>query len=230
MKYLISITLLSLMSVFQLLSPPKPKNSEKSAQADVLHIYVNDLTESNSWLPLVSKNEIFALNLSCTGQYAHFQLAGVCITPDSRRQIPFISEKVDCELLTPTGNLYRQSAIRQENEKKCNRIKIKAACITDSLMHYIGKPRNMQHTDINGALLLTRQICAPFENTNTEIKVILISDCLQDLPGGGQLKPIVFPPNVTIYVIGKSEKVALDQLFPSNKVVEIPALKSQFLQ
>lgn len=230
MRYILAVAILSFFPVYQYLHPGKADQpATPVAKPGILYIYLNDLTASDAWIPPLPKDEVFNLVVHNVQSYSHVQVSGIRITADSRRQTPYLSEKIICDLQPATGNLYQQSAIRSTNKKMFDRARLQAAFTTDSLMSYIDLPRTDQHTDMNGALLLAKQLCIPYDRENMKIKIVIIGDCLHDMSRTKALQPISFPTNTTIYVIGKSDEVDLQRLFPLNKVVELPVFKAQFV-
>ena len=225
MKYFLTAILLIVVICLYRQSNPAPKASP--AISTGFYIFLNDISGSDPWLNL-PKKEIYGMLMQDTLEYDFIQMAGIKIDGDSRRQVPYLSPLVACRLKPLDGNLYHRSAIQQQNKNAFNQFRLQCAYNTDSLMRYIAQPRTAPRTDVNGALSLALELTGLPNYQNADIYLILLSDCLQDMPDGKPLQTFIFPPNTIIYIIGKSPKVDLKKIFPSNRIIVMPTFKAQF--
>lgn len=223
---LILSCLLLLASCEKCFSPdaPKPLPAAKS----VLNIIINDISQSNYWLQL-PKAEVLQLLLQDSSCRPSIQVAGLLIQDSSQIQQPYLSGILMPGLSASEGDIFERTETDQQNLKAMAAFKTQARLATDSLLAWLGKPHSTLQSDVNGALTLACQLANQTCYANWDIRLIILSDLLQDTHDGRAIHAFIFPGGTIIYLIGKSDQVTDTLVFPQNTIRIPPAFKAQFM-
>lgn len=204
-----------------------PTKNLPEASQHILNIVVNDISGSDAWLSL-TKSEILALLLQDSCRSGSTQLAGICIDERGEKQTPFLSAEMGHIIQSLDVDIYEEAAARNFNKKSLAKYQVSCRNAADSFARHIILPRNAPYSNVNGALGLSLKLGTLPNYQNYLIRLIILSDLLQDMPNGAPIGSFVFPPNTVVYVIGSSDELELKRIFPANKVVALPAFKALF--
>ncbi|NUO01125.1 MAG: hypothetical protein HUU01_10980 [Saprospiraceae bacterium] len=194
----------------------------------LLVLLINDVSGSAAHLSLPPE-EVTMMILTDSLRES-IQLAGIVINSESGRQTPYFGKTIrpGLGMLTGRETIYERAAIEKHNDKMRQQLASAAQMETDSLLSHLNMPRADSLTDLNGALRHAQKLCAQPGFSRHEIWMILVSDLLHDLPASPRQQSFAFPPNVTIYLIGRNDEVRIETIFPENEVVELTAFRAEF--
>jgi hypothetical protein len=194
----------------------------------LLVLLLNDVSGSAAHLSLPPE-EVTMMILTDSLRKS-IQLAGIVINGESSRQTPYFGHvvKPGFRKLSGRETIYERAAIEDHNDKERLRFASAARLEADSLLSHLNMPRTDSLTDLNGALRHAQKLCSQPGFSRHEIRMILVSDLLHDLPANPRQQSFAFPPNVTIYLIGRNDEVRIETIFPDNEVVELTAFRAEF--
>ena len=198
-------------------------------KVDVLNIIVNDISQSDHWLELPPL-DVLALLLSDSSRIKSNQLAGILIDEQGMTQQLYLSEKIALELKSETGSIYDQVAAADGNKKMKERYRQRCQTIVDQFASRVVLPRTAVWSDVNQALEMAARLARLPCYKDHEIRLIVLSDLIQDMPGHHRLKPALFPPNVTIYLVGLDDAVDASLVFPQNQTFVLPHFRASLIQ
>lgn len=221
---LIVLALLVISSCGTTIQPP---TENAILSRPLLYIFINDISRSNPWLQLPRK-EILDLVLQDSMYRPAIQLAGILIQENSTAQTPFLSQILLPRMQACEGNIFVRSEKSKRNETAMKEYEHLGSDSVDSLLSYLEKPRKLLKSDINGAITLAITLAGQPGYQNYDIRVVIMSDLLQETNENNVLNSFEFPPHSTVYLIGSSSKIAPEIVFPHNSIVKLAVFKAQF--
>jgi hypothetical protein len=234
MKNAILLCTVLLLSLYYFNMEPTPAMASQvavtvpaTASIRNLNIILNDVSSSNSWLAL-TEYELLGLLLQDSSRSNITQLAGILINESGANQTPFWSREIMLENRRTDGDIYEEAAALTFNKKSTKQFKALCAIEASRFSKQLLLPRTASYSDVNGAITLALKMSKLSRYRNYSIRLIILSDMLQDTPDGKTLETFGFPANTTIYVVGQASAVDIKQVFPKNNVVELPAFQAAF--
>jgi len=204
-----------------------PTTESATLGKPILYIFINDVSKSNQWLQL-SKKEVLDVVLQDSTSRQAIQLAGILIQENSSAQTPYLSQTLEPKMKACDGNVFERSAISQRNDILMKEYHHLGSLAVDSLLAHLEKPRKLLKSDINGALSLAITLASQPGYQDFEIRVVILSDLLQDTNENDVLNTFKFPQQTTLYLIGTSSTIDPEIVFPKNAVVKLAVFKAQF--
>lgn len=203
-------------------TPPQPPTQKVLFIAEDFSLSARHL----KWTPEALVEIILADSLE-----AEITLAGMFIGNESYKQTPFLAGVVQPNILPLSGreNVYQRSQILQRNAANRARFEQEVHAAVRRLFNYLKKPRDHKQTDLYGALSKAEIFLTQPAFCKAEIDFFLISDLKHDLPGSSARQAFRYPNNVRIISVGRDREVRIEQLFPDQTIIEIVALRHQFL-
>lgn len=221
------LIVLALLVISSCSTAPDATNEGVPSGKPLLYIFINDVSESNPWLELPRK-EMLNLVLQDSMSRPAIQLAGILIQENSQAQTPFLSQVLTPKFEYCEGNIFERTAAAQQNDILMKAYQNLGALAVDSLLAHLERPRKLLKSDINGAISLAITLANQPGYQDFDIRVVILSDLLQDTIDGEELKTFEFPPKTTVYLIGSSSSIALEKVFPKTDIVKLAVFKAQF--
>jgi hypothetical protein len=206
---------------------PQPTTESTALGRPLLYIFINDVSQSNPWLQLPRK-EMLDLVLQDSVSRPAIQLAGILIQENSSAQTPYLSQVLKPKIQICGGNVFERSAISQTNDILMKEYHHLGSLTVDSLLSHLEKPRKLLKSDINGAVTLAITLASQPGYQDFDIRVVILSDLIQDTHENDVLNAFEFPPQTRLYLIGTSSTVTPEKVFPRNDIVKLTVFKAQF--
>lgn len=155
-------------------------------------------------------------------------VAGFKIQADSYLQTPYVSPLLRPFVQPLSGNIYQRQQTETQNETLRSMYHDSCKSAVRALSDYLNLPRDEKYTDITGALFLSAQMANQPNFKDYEIRLIIFSDMIQDLPKPHQVNPIEFPVNTRIFIVGKSQGVDVESLIKNDGIIYLSAFNADF--
>jgi hypothetical protein len=202
----------------------KPSNEKKKTLVVVLY----DVSKSVDKYATLKEDHLRTLFYSI-GAKGGGEFYGYLIKSSSSEQDPFIWTIPRLDTLVLNGNRYQVNNQRKINDqkKKVFEEAFKGFLISAKESLIVGK--NQLFTDLQNAFELAKTTLEQSSFDSHKKELVIISDCLQDLPERSGLNNFEFPSNTEILVVRPSTKIELQELFPSNHVRKYVSINDAFL-
>lgn len=202
-----------------------PATAPESTGTATFLILVNDISQSNDYLE-IKPAHVQAL-IGKYGKQGGVQMTGILIQSNSTRQQTVCTDFIRLDTMEVSGTwlIAKQTSKKNEAIKVAytNQLRTASELITAKIL----LPRDHQYSDVKGALRLAKIAAEHPDYQNANIRVVILSDLLHDVPGQKpHLEPMVFPPNVEIILIGNAPGIDCQKIFPKNKVMQMTNFQS----
>jgi hypothetical protein len=192
----------------------------------LLYLLINDV--SGSAKHLVYASAVMSTLLARDTLRPAIQVAGVRTLANSYLQTPYVSQLLKPSLQLVDGTIYERQETETLNERLRSIYRDSCQSVVRDLSEYLNLPRDEKHTDITGALFLAAQMANQPNFKDYEIRLIILSDMIQDLPRPRKVEPIEFPVNTRIFIVGKSPGVDIESLIKKDGIIYLSAFNADF--
>lgn len=151
------------------------------------------------------------------------------LAKDSNQQEVLLDGPFHLPLMSEEGrSIYQLNEIRTFNQEAQSgfeeKIKDYLSLFDDSILG----THNLAYSDVKGALQLVGILSRQQRFQAARIRLILLSDLLQDIPGDHTLGSFIFPPHTKIYAVGVAPTVDLEKVFPENDLDQLVRFSAEF--
>jgi hypothetical protein len=214
----IPITLILGIILFSCNNSNNILETNKNKIIQTLCVLNYDITLSNDEYAYLKENHLKQLYHQI-GINGGGKFYGLHIKADSETQDPVEAQIQLLELLPEEGNAFQQENIKQLNEEKRSEFKRSEKEFLINIKDKFLLPKTEEATDVENALLLSKNILSNPEYKDWKKVLIIISDLLNEQPGvaGHEIKnPIQLPNDVIIAIVRPSKNIIIKTIFNHN--------------
>lgn len=194
---------------------------------NTLTIVLNDVSISTHYMGDLSSGIAALLKQDVLRGDAH--LAAIRITAQSLQQQPLYLTLPNLDTLPVHGNRYERARIEAENKGKWSKFNKLLNTTEEQLRSKVFISKAAPWSDINGAFHMALQFAEEADRNGFIVRLIVISDLIQDTEDGDHLSEFIFPANTEVIVLGEPEEVRLKQVLPQNSYRLMPTLILPFI-
>lgn len=213
MKLHAVLTLIILVGVASCTSKSSEKALPKKKQ---LFVLVYDISKSNESYAILNKGHIESI-YTYMGHNGGGKMYGLHIQSNSDRQEPVNYTISALDTIVVKGNRVQASNIRKKNRKLTESFETGREIFVGNASGALLKEKTEKFSDIQNALLLTRQIVCMPEYASWEKSILIISDMVNDFPprdGVDRLNPVEFGVQAKIGIVRPSSSINIEEIFP----------------
>jgi hypothetical protein len=200
-------------------------NSKKDKRDESLLIIINDISKSTDEFLIFSESHIKTL-LRQLGENGGAKVYGLLIKSNSNKQEPIRAIVPIMNTINGRGsNRIMKAKIQRHNEDVLNSFESEIQTSSRELCNGLLVPKDEDYTDINGALEIVNLILD--QSHAEDKKVLILSDMINDLPGGKDVDPISTSINdseAELLFVRPNNDVDLPSLFPSNQIKKFSSI------
>lgn len=187
-------------------------------------ILVTDATRSDRFIRLDTAT---LRNFLSHYLFQGVELSVLAVLPNSYKQTVYYSGKLRLDTLPVSSNFIVNRKNRKENQRRISGIDNLLHPVLDSIQEQFIEMTVYDSSDVNGAMDKTVLTASNPVYQDRKVLVIIASDLLQDLIKyvGEETRPIQFPSNVRLVVIGNHPSIDLKKLFPGHSPIELPSFQ-----
>lgn len=141
----------------------------------------------------------------------------VTILANSSMQQPLQSTELNpCRLKVVKGSAIQRDNIRAINNTLIQEHSTQRTPFVQSLVDLTTWKKEQPFSDVYGAMQIAMQICGNRKYSNYDISVILVSDCLNDIPPRNGIDPfpaMMLPDNVHLAIVRPATQIDVNSLF-----------------
>lgn len=208
--------LLLVLLAFMLTSCGKNQKQETSPVLVIQEILVvvYDVSLSTDAYAMLQP-EHFTLIYHDMGYSGGGRYYGLFIKSNSQRQDPFMMDVPVLDTLPIRGNSYQQQNRLNKNREIISQFESGTDAFVKAISEKMLLPKKAEFSDVQNALELANGILSMPEYKTWNKRLLIISDCENDLPpvdGIDKMTPVKFEADVKIAVVRQSGKVNVTEI------------------
>lgn len=203
------------------------KETKTSSSRPAVFVLVYDISKSNESYALLDTMHLARIyeNLGKGGGGMFY---GLLIDSYSAKQEPLQFTIPQLDTLFVKGNRIQQSNIAKKNVQRKAVFETGKGEFVSRASVALMREKKEAFSDIQNALLLVKQIITRPDYADWDVRVLLVTDLLNDLPpvnGTDPLSSIDLPASTQIGVVRPSPKISLEKVFPNLTVTNYATIQ-----
>lgn len=208
-----------ILAIFSIVACEKNPTELERKREEGLIIIVNDISKSTDQFLHFSEAHIYDI-LNGLGDKGGGKVYALLIKSNSNNQEALRVTVPDKNIIKNAGaNRIMKAKIQKRNEEVILDFENEILKSSEMLCENLIRAKSENFTDIDGALQLVNLILDQYDKGNA--RVLILSDMINDLPGGKRIDPItvgINNSNAELLFVRPGNMVDLDTLFPSNNI------------